>query len=132
MKAKLIAAAVACLAPLAVAPQASAHHAFTMFALDKLETVDGVVKQFKWTMPHVWIYMTVPSKTGGAPEEWGFECHAPNLIARKGWKSTSLKPGDKVSILMHPMRDGSKAGSVVHVTTAGGQQLWNADSVNAP
>lgn len=131
MKAKLI-AALACLLPLAAAPQASAHHAFTMFALDKLETVNGTVKSVKWAMPHVWVYVSIPSKDGAPAEEWGFECHAPNLLARKGWKSTTLKPGERVSVLMHPMRDGSKAGSVVHVTTAGGQQLWNADSLNAP
>ncbi len=119
MRAKLI-AAVAALLPLAAATGADAHHSFQMFALDRLETVNGTVKSFRWAMPHAWITVTVPSKTGGAPEEWGFEGHAPNLMARKGWKFNSLKPGDKVAILMHPMRDGSKAGSIVHVTLPGG------------
>jgi Family of unknown function (DUF6152) len=65
-------------------------------------------------------------------EDWGFECHAPNLVARKGWKSGAFAVGDKVSILMHPMQDGSHAGSVVSVTLADGRPLWNADSIDAP
>ena len=103
MRAKLI-AAVAALLPLALATGADAHHSFQMFALDKLETVNGTVKSFRWAMPHAWITVTLPGKAGGAPEEWGFEGHAPNLMARKGWKFNTLKPGDKVTILMHPMK----------------------------
>ena len=128
MKAKLISVAIAslCLG----ATSASAHHSFAMFALDKIVTVDGVVKDYHFAMPHVWLYTTVA--TAGGPEEWGFECHSPNLVARKGWKSSSFKPGDKISIRMHPMKDGSKAGSVISVTLANGQVLHNSDSDSNP
>lgn len=120
------------LAALALAAPAQAHHSFNMFALDKTVTLTGTVTEFRWSMPHVWLYVMAPGKDGGQPEAWGFECHAPNLVARKGWKHDSFKPGDKVSIFMHPMKDGSRAGSVIYVTTADGVQMWNADSVSAP
>ncbi|MEO6376942.1 MAG: DUF6152 family protein [Caulobacteraceae bacterium] len=128
MKAKLTAIAIAALC--LGAKSASAHHSFAMFALDKIVTVDAVVKDYHFAMPHVWLYTTVAG--AGGPEEWGFECHSPNLVARKGWKSSSFKPGDKISIRMHPMKDGSKAGSVISVTLANGQVLRNADSDNNP
>jgi 3-hydroxymyristoyl/3-hydroxydecanoyl-(acyl carrier protein) dehydratase len=125
MKLKLAACTIA-VALAAVVPAASAHHSFNMFALDKVETVTGTVKQVSWKMPHVWVYMTING------EDWGFECHAPNLVARKGWRSDSVKPGDKLHMTMHPMRDGSKAGSVINVTLANGKVLWNADSISQP
>ena len=116
---------------LGVAAPASAHHSFNMFALDQNVTVAGTVKDYQFKMPHVWFYLVVPTKNG-MTEEWGFECHSPNLVARKGWNLNTLKPGDKISVMMHPMRDGSKAGSVAYVTLADGKQLWNAQSLSQP
>jgi hypothetical protein len=121
----------AALVALATTP-AVAHHSFGMFAIEKVIPVTGTVKDYKYRMPHVWIYLMVPSANGGAPEEWGFEAHSPNLVARKGWKPSTLKPGDKITILMHPMRDGSHAGSVINMTLPDGKVLWNADSISAP
>ena len=117
-------------AGLSLSTQASAHHSFNMFALDQNVTVTGTVKDYQFKMPHVWFYLVVPTKTG--TEEWGFECHSPNLVARKGWNLNTLKPGDKVTVMMHPMRDGSKAGSVAYITLADGKQLWNAQSLSQP
>jgi hypothetical protein len=128
----LLKASLAATALLALAAPAMAHHAFNMFALDQVVTVQGTVKDYQFKMPHVWIYMVIPAKAGGAQEEWGFEAHSPNLIARKGWNVATLKPGDKVTMRMHPMKDGSKAGSVIDVTLADGKNLWNAQSLNQP
>jgi len=113
------------------AAPASAHHAFSMFALDQNVTVTGTIKDYQFKMPHVWFYLVVPTKDGKT-EEWGFECHSPNLVARKGWTMGTLKPGDKITVMMHPMRDGSKAGSVAYVTLADGKTLWNAQSLTQP
>ena len=128
MRNPLFAAALA-LGLTAAAP-AFAHHSFNMFALDKVVTVQSTVKSVSWKMPHVWVYATVMTDAG--PEEWGFECHAPNLVSRKGWGSQTLKPGDKISIAMHPMKDGTKAGSLIYFTQPNGKVWWNADSVNNP
>jgi hypothetical protein len=116
---------------LAIAVPASAHHAFNMFALDQNVSVAGTVKDYQFKMPHVWFYLVVPAKDGKT-EEWGFECHSPNLVARKGWTLNTLKPGDKVTVMMHPMRDGSRAGSVAYITLADGKTLWNAQSLSQP
>ena len=113
-----------------LASPALAHHSFNMFALDKVVTVTGDVTRVAWKMPHVWLYAMVATDKG--PQEWGFELHAPNLVARKGWRSATIKPGDKLQIAMHPMRDGTMSGSLIYVTQADGKVLWNADSLNQP
>ena len=66
---------------LAVPVAAGAHHSFNMFALDKIVTVSGTVKDYQFKMPHVWVYMLVPGATGEAAQDWGFEAHAPNMVA---------------------------------------------------
>jgi Family of unknown function (DUF6152) len=102
----------------------TAHHAFTMFDSDKLLTMSGTITKYSFQMPHVWFYL-MTSAEGKAAEEWGFEMGSPNLAVRNGWGTKSLHPGDKVTVSFHPMRDGSKAGSVVSVTMADGRVLWN-------
>ena len=124
-------AALAAVAALAAAAPALAHHAFNMFALNQVVTVSGTVKDYQFKMPHVWFYMILPARDG-TMEQWGFEAHSPNLVARKGWTLNTLKPGDKISVAMHPMLDGSKAGSVIYVTLPSGKVLWNATSLNQP
>lgn len=108
------------------APCAQAHHSFAMFDSSKTVTLQATVESFSWAMPHVWIHVmaTLPS---GETQEWGMECHSPNIIARKGWSSSMMKPGDKISITMHPMRDGTTTGSVIYLTLPGGQVLWNSE-----
>jgi len=119
MKFKLIAAAaiVAC----GLSTSASAHHSFAMFDSSKQVTLVGTVKEFQWTNPHTWIQVNVP--TNGKVVEWSIEGGSPNGLARRGWKSSSLKAGDKVTLVINPMKDGSNGGSLKTVTTADGKTL---------
>ncbi len=105
---------------------ALAHHSFTMFDSTQTVTVEGKVSEYKWSMPHVWIYVQIAGKSG--PEEWGMEAHSPNIAARKGWSSKTVKPGDTIKVTMHPRRDGTPSGSVVSITLSDGTILWNAES----
>ena len=101
---------------------AVAHHSFAMFDRDKQVTLVGTVTNFQWTNPHSWIEMDVPNENGGS-DKWSIECNSPNNLARQGWKSTSLKPGDKTTIIIHPLRSGEKGGSFVSVTLPDGSVL---------
>ncbi|MDE3110164.1 MAG: hypothetical protein KGL02_09505, partial [Acidobacteriota bacterium] len=67
----------------------------------------------------------------GGTDRWSVECNSPNNLARMGWKSTSLKPGDKVTILIHPLRNGDKGGSFMSATLADGTVL-NDPTYNNP
>jgi hypothetical protein len=120
MKLPLI-AAVAAAGLAGAAGPAFAHHSFAMFDQTKQMTLVGTVKEFQWTNPHTWIQLNVP--TNGKVVEWSIEGGSPNGLARRGWKSTSLKPGDKVTVVVAPMKDGSNGGSLKTVTTADGKTL---------
>ena len=129
MKTRFSACLIAVL--LASAGIASAHHSGAMFDHDKLVKLTGTVVQFDWTNPHSWISIDVPNETGSA-DRWSVECNSPNNLARQGWKSTSLKTGDKVTIMIHPLRNGDKGGSFVAVTLADGSMLTDPSYRNGP
>jgi hypothetical protein len=103
-------------------PAAFAHHSFAMFDRDKEVTLTGVVTEFQWTNPHAFIEIDVP-KEGGGTEHWSIEMNSPNNLQRQGWKSTLLKPGDKVSVTLNPLRDGKKGGLFVSVVLPDGRVI---------
>ena len=105
---KMLALAGVAAVSLAAAP-AFAHHSFAMFDNQKNVTLDGTVKDFQWTNPHVWIQVMVPDAKG-AQQEWGVECTSVNFMRRQGWDRASLKPGDKVKLIFFPLKDGSRGG----------------------
>lgn len=117
MTLKRIAAAAVVLGA-AWAGQALAHHSFAMFDLAKESTLVGTIKEFQWTNPHSWIEIDVPAASGTV--EWGIEGMSPNFLARRGWARDTLKPGDKVTLVIHPMKDGSHGGSFVRITLPDG------------
>ena len=115
---------------LAGAAPALAHHSFAMFDRTREIVLVGAVREFQWTNPHSWIEIQVPNAKGGV-DKWGVECTSPAVLVRAGWKSTSLKPGDVVTITIHPLRSGELGGSMVSVKTADGRTLTDK-SVSRP
>ena len=107
----------------AIAMPALAHHSFAMFDADKTITVTGTVKEFEWTNPHAWVRVMVMDQATGKPVQWGFELGPPAQQIRRGWKADSLKPGDKFTLKMHPLRDGSRGGQLVEATLPDGRTL---------
>ena len=107
---------------LCLASPALAHHSFAMFDREKNVTMSGVVTEFEWTNPHVWIHMKVPDQSG-KDVVWSFEMQAINANAALGWRADSVKPGDKVSVDFHPLKDGSRGGQLVAATLADGKRL---------
>jgi hypothetical protein len=107
----------------AIAIPAFAHHSFAMFDSDKTITVTGTVKEFEWTNPHAWVRVMVMDQATGKPVQWGFELGPPAQQIRRGWKPDSLKPGDKLTLKMHPLRDGSRGGQVVDATLPDGRTV---------
>ena len=103
-------------------PLALAHHSFGMFDLGKDVTVEAVVKELQFTNPHVWIQIMVPDGKGGETE-WSIEAGAPGMMIRNGWKRSTLKAGDRVTLTMHPLRSGNPSGSLVRVTVPDGRVL---------
>jgi hypothetical protein len=116
--------AAALLVLVGLAPSARAHHSFAMFEPTKILTLKGTVKAFQWTNPHVVLWVMVQPDGGGAPQEWSLETTSPGVLTRSGWTRNSLKPGDRVSAVISPLRDGSHGGSLNSVTLVDtGQKL---------
>ena len=107
---------------LSLASPVLAHHSFAMFDRDKVVNMTGTVKEYEWTNPHVWIHINAPNEKG-AMREWGFEMQAIAQDYAAGWRADSVKPGDKVSIDFHPLKDGTRGGQLVSAILADGKRL---------
>jgi hypothetical protein len=99
---------------------ASAHHSYGMFDRTVKVALVGTVNTFEWTNPHSWIILDVVGKDGKT-QEWSIETAPPGQLARSGWKRNSLKPGQKVTVIMNPLRSGARGGTLVSVSTADGK-----------
>jgi hypothetical protein len=101
---------------------AFAHHSPIVFDRTRQITIDGVVTEFKWSSPHSWIHLDVKDAKG-VVSNWGVEMNPASLLARTGWKSTTIKPGDKVSITVYPLRNDEKGGQYVSIKLPDGKTL---------
>jgi hypothetical protein len=99
-----------------------AHHSFAMFDQSKQVTLKGTVREFQWTNPHAWIHLDVPN-ADGLKDTWQVELNSPNNLKRQGWKSSSIKTGDQVTLLLNPLKDGSKGGLFISITLPDGSVL---------
>ncbi|HTT04066.1 MAG TPA: DUF6152 family protein [Steroidobacteraceae bacterium] len=101
---------------------AHAHHSFAMYDSTRIVTLQGTVKSFEWSNPHIilWVY-AAPS--GAALQLWSLELSSPANVIRQGWTRHSLQPGDKVVVELEPLRNGAHGGSLKRVTTASGVVL---------
>jgi hypothetical protein len=111
-----------CIGLVLAAASLSAHHSSAGIDQTKSVTLNGTVKEFRWGNPHAWIDLDVPNAKG-ATDTWSLEMTSPTFLLRAGWKSSSLKAGDKVSVVARPMRDGSPGGLFVSVTLPDGRTL---------
>ena len=120
---------LAIVAAVAFATPAFAHHSFAMFDSEKLITFKATVKQLEWTNPHSWLRVMIPDQAGQS-REWGLEMGPPARQIQRGWKPDSLKPGDSVTVDIHPLRDGSRGGQLVSAVLPDGRRVGGAGAPN--
>jgi hypothetical protein len=106
---------------------ALAHHSPIVFDRSHTVTITGTVTEFKWGNPHSWIQLDV-TDADGAVARWGVEMNPANTLARAGWRSTTVKPGDRVSIVVYPLRNNEKGGQYVSITLPDGSVLGEPES----
>ena len=115
---------IAAVGAVAFATVTMAHHSTTMFDMQKTVELKGTIKEFQWTNPHTWTVVEVEGDPAVAGE-YGLEGMSPNYLGRNGWTKNTLKYGDKVTLLIHPLKDGRKGGFMVSVTFPDGTVLYN-------
>ena len=100
-----------------------AHHSVgAEFDLSKRITLQGRITKIEWMNPHVYLYMDV--NAGGKTANWACETAGPNTLARQGWSRTSLKIGDRVTVLGYRARDGANVASAREVVLADGRKVF--------
>jgi hypothetical protein len=105
---------------------AQAHHSFAMFDYKNRITLVGTVESFGWTNPHAYIKLAIPDGQGGV-KHYTVECASPNVLTRVGWKFNSIKPGDRVSLLINPLKNGEPGGMLQEATLADGRVLSDSN-----
>jgi|SRR6516225_10765974 hypothetical protein len=103
---------------------ALAHHSFAMFDTVNKVTITGTVTTFEWTNPHAYIEIDVPD-AHGTVKHWSIELGSPSILLQSGWKYTMLKSGDRVTLLVNPLRNGQPGGMLVQATLSDGRVLGN-------
>jgi len=102
---------------------ASAHHSFAMFDQNKTATLNGTIKEFEWVNPHSWVNVTVQDPATNKIYTWALEAGSVQQLTQRGWQKESLKPGDKVAVEIHPLKDGSHGGQVLTIKFPDGHSL---------
>jgi Family of unknown function (DUF6152) len=122
MRTRLFVGVLACAA--IAAPPVLAHHSFAMFDTAKRLTMSGTVTAFEWTNPHVYIELDVPDEKG-AVKHWSVELGSPSILMQAGWKFTDVKVGDKITVVLNPLRSGEPGGLLAQATVRDGRVLGN-------
>ena len=105
-----------------------AHHSFSMFEMDKNVSYTGVVVDYKWNNPHVHFTIDIKPAPGVDPAtigRWDVEGGSTNIMTRQGWNRATLKPGDPITLVGHPMRDGSKGISLFYMIRPDGKRMYH-------
>ena len=115
------------LTALLIVSTAFAHHSPIVFDRTKQVTITGTVTEFRWGNPHSWIHIDVADKDGKVGN-WAVEMDPASHLAREGWKSSTLKPGDKISVTVFPLRNDEKGGQYISVKLPDGSSLGQRES----
>lgn len=104
------------------AGSAVAHHSYAMFDASRTIILKGTVSKWEFINPHSNLFVTVMDKHGKA-QDWGMESPGPNVLLRAGWTRKTVKPGDKVTVEINPLRDGRAGGNLRKITLPDGRFL---------
>lgn len=99
-----------------------AHHGASEYDMTKIVTLTATVKELQFVNPHTLLVFTVKDDSGKA-SEWQGELPSPNLLSRRGWSRSTLKPGDQVTVIGAPAKNGEKGMQVKKLVFPDGHEL---------
>ncbi len=103
-----------------------------MFDAEKTVTLNGTVKELEWTNPHSWLRVMVEDATTHQPRQWSIELASTGQQTRIGWTKDIVRPGDKVAVEIHPLRDGTRGGTLMLITLPDGTKLGHGGQRGDP
>lgn len=110
---------------------AQAHHSFAMFDSQNQIRLQGVVTQFDWTNPHIYIELDA-TDASGETKHWTIECANISILSRLGWKFNIMKPGDMITIVVAPLRNGEPGALLKQLMLADGSKWGNGAPAGPP
>ena len=119
-----LAAATIAVGALSIAP-ALAHHSFAPYETTLQMKLSGVVTDFKWVNPHVYIELDGTDSKSGEKKHWLVECASTSILNRAGWKFNMIKPGDTITVIASPLRTGEPGALLKQITLADGRKFTN-------
>jgi hypothetical protein len=99
-----------------------AHHGASEYDMTKIVTLNGTVKELQFVNPHSLLTFTVKDDSGKAME-WEGELPSPNLLSRRGWSRSTLKPGDQITVIGSPAKNGEKGLQIKKLVFPDGHEL---------
>lgn len=105
-----------------------AHHSRAMFDIAKNRTYVGVVERYRLQNPHSQIIIRVgpDTKDPSTIGTWDIEASSINIMLSEGWSRTTYKPGDPITVVAHPMKNGSKGALLFYTIESDGTRLYRA------
>jgi len=122
MQRRYLAQVLAAFALACGAGHAVAHHSAAMFDQTKTVELTGTVRLFQWSNPHCYIQLLVKDERG-REEEWSLEMGAPMYLYNRGWRPSTVKPGDQLKVKLNPLRKGGRGGLLVEAKSMDGKPL---------
>ncbi len=102
-----------------------AHHSFAPYETNVQIKLQGVVTEFKWVNPHVYIDLDAADPKTGEKKHWLVECASTSILNRAGWKFNMIKPGDQITVIVSPLRTGEPGALLKQITLADGKKYSN-------
>jgi hypothetical protein len=107
---------------------AVAHHSFAMFDQTRKVQLQGTVKDWQFTNPHSWLQLLV--NEDGHQVEYSIEGASVNTLVRRGWGVNTFKVGDKLTVIVHPIKTGQKGGAFLSATLPNGKTISSGITPN--
>jgi hypothetical protein len=99
-----------------------AHHGTSTYDMTREIALTGTVKEWTFGNPHTWLWLNVPG-TGTQPDEWSIESAPPNYLSGRGWSASTLKAGERLTVLVSPLRTDPRRAILLEVKRANGETL---------
>jgi hypothetical protein len=106
---------------LAAVPLA-AHHTASVLYTEKTVTLKGTVKTWRWSNPHCLLTFDVKGEDGQVVQ-WIAETQAPNTAYTQGYRASSFKPGDEITVTLRPAANGGPFGLLAQAILADGTKV---------
>ena len=99
-----------------------AHHGASEYDMTRVVTLSATVKELQFVNPHTLLEFSVKDESGKA-SDWEGELPSPNLLSRRGWSRSTLKPGDQVTVIGSPAKNGERGLQVKKLVFPDGHEL---------